>query len=85
MKTARNQFGDVVGEALNAAARDGVPPVELISYFGSYIDIVVHSTGGDKLETSRMLSALSEKYSCENTLEQLAGQPIYAPCFAANG
>ena len=85
MRTARNQFGDSVGAALEAAACEGVPPVELISYFGSYIDIVVRSTGGDKSETAQMLSALSDKYSCENKMEQLAGQPIYTPCFAANG
>ena len=45
MKTARNQFGDAVGIALDAAVVDGVPAIELISYLGSYIDIVVF--GGD--------------------------------------
>ena len=41
MKTARNQFGDAVGIALDAAVVGGVPAIELISYLGSYIDIVM--------------------------------------------
>lgn len=85
MKTARSQFITAVGLAVDIAAEEGVPPIELISSLGSYVDIVVRCTGGDKAETSKMLSALSEKYSSENTIEQLAGEPIYTSCFAANG
>ena len=89
MKTARNQFGDAVGVALDAAVVGGVPAIELISYLGSYIDIVMHSNGGGKAETARMLVALSKKYKGEDEFEQLTGQPIFAPMFspriAANG
>ncbi len=84
MKTARSQFIKSVGQAVDIAAEEGVPPIELISSLGSYVDIVIRCTGGDKAETSKMLSALSEKYSSEYTIEQLAGEPIYTPCFAAN-
>ena len=89
MKTARNKFGDSVGVALDAAVVDGVPAMELISYLGSYIDIVMRCNGGGKAETARMLSALSAKYEGEEELEQLTGQPVFAPCFvprlSANG
>ena len=85
MKTARSQFIKSVGLAVDIAAEEGVAPIEMISSLGSYVDIVIRCTGGDKAETSKMLSALSEKYSCEDTMEQLSGQPIYTPCFAANG
>ncbi len=89
MKTARNKFGDSVGVALDAAVLDGVPAIELISYLGSYIDIVMRCNGGGKKETARMLVALSEKYRGEDELEQLTGQPIFAPMFSprisANG
>ncbi len=84
-ETARIQFIKSIGTAVDLAAVDGVPPIELISGLGDFVDIVVRCTGGDKAETSKMLSALSEKYSCEDTMEQLSGQPIYTPCFAANG
>ncbi len=85
MKTARSQFIKSVGLAVDIAAEEGVAPIEMISSLGSYVDIVVRCTGGDKAETSKMLSALSEKYSCEDTMEQLSGQPIYTPCFVTNG
>ena len=85
MKTARSQFIKSIGLAVDIAAEDGVPPIEMISSLGSYVDIVIRCTGGDKAETSKMLSALSEKYSSENTIEQLTGEPIYTSCFAANG
>ena len=81
---ARSQFIKAVGLAVDIAAEEGVPPIEMISSLGSYVDIVVRCTGGDKAETSKMLSALSEKYGSENTLEQLTGEPIYTSCFAAN-
>ena len=84
-ETARIQFSNSVGAALDTAACEGVPPIELITYFGSYIDAVVHCTGGDKAQTAKMLAALSAKYEGENTIEQLSGQPIYTTCFAANG
>jgi len=82
MKTARNQFGDAVGIALDAAVVGGVPSIELISYLGSYIDIVMHCNGGGKKETALMLVALSEKYRGEDEFEQLTGQPIFAPMFS---
>jgi len=85
MKTARSQFIKAVGLAVDVAAEEGVAPIEMISSLGSYVDIVVRCTGGDKAETSKMLSALSEKYSSENTIERLTGEPIYTSCFAANG
>ena len=85
MKTARSQFITAVGLAVDIAAEEGVPPIELISSLGSYVDIVIRCTGGDKAETSKMLSALSEKYNYESTIEQLTGEPIYTSCFAANG
>lgn len=89
MKTARNQFGDAVGIALDAAVVDGVPAIELISYLGSYIDIVILCNGGGKQETARTLSELSAKYEGEEELEQLTGQLIFAPMFSpripANG
>ena len=85
MKTARSQFIKSVGQAVDIAAEEGVPPIELITSLGSYVDIVIRCTGGDKAETSKMLSALSEKYSSENAIEQLTGEPIYTSCFAANG
>ncbi|MCH9025496.1 MAG: hypothetical protein IIA05_00065 [Proteobacteria bacterium] len=85
MKTARSQFIKSVGQAVDIAAEEGVAPIEMISSLGSYVDIVVRCTGGDKSETSKMLSALSEKYSSENAIEQLTGEPIYTSCFAANG
>ena len=74
-----------VGQAVDDAAEGGLPPIEMITSLGSYVDIVIRCTGGDKAETSKMLSALSEKYNYENKLEQLAGEPIYTPVFAANG
>jgi len=84
-ETARRQFMESVGQAVDDAAEGGLPPIEMITSLGSYVDIVIRCTGGDKAETSKMLSALSEKYSCEDTMEQLSGQPIYTPCFAAHG
>ena len=85
MKTARGQFIKAVGLAVDIAAEEGVAPIELITSLGSYMDIVIRCTGGDKAETSKMLSALSEKYSSENTIEQLTGELIYTSCLAANG
>ena len=85
MKTARSQFITAVGLAVDIAAEEGVAPIEMISSLGSYVDIVIRCTGGDKAETAKMLSALSEKYSSENAMEQLTGEPIYTSCFAANG
>lgn len=82
---ARIQFIKSIGTAVDLAAVDGVPPIEMISGLGDFVDIVVRCTGGDKAGTAQMLSALSEKYESENTIEQLVGQPIYTPCFAANG
>ena len=85
MKTARSQFIKSIGLEVDIAAEEGVAPIEMISSLGSYVDIVVRCTGGDKAETAKMLSALSEKYNSENTIEQLTGEPIYTSCFAANG
>ena len=85
MKTARSQFIKSVGLAVDIAAEEGVAPIEMISSLGSYVDIVIRCTGGDKAETSKMLAGLSEKYSSENTMEQLTGEPIYTSCFAASG
>ena len=82
---ARSQFIKSVGQAVDVAAEGGLAPIEMISSLGSYVDILVRCTGGDKAETSKMLSALSEKYNYESTIEQLAGEPIYTSCFAANG
>ena len=75
MKTARNQFGDAVGMALDAAVVDGVPAIELISYLGSYIDIVILCNGGGKQETARMLVALSEKYRGEDEFDRGKARP----------
>ena len=85
MKTARSQFITAVGLAVDIAAEEGIAPIEMISSLGSYVDIVVRCTGGDKAETAKMLAALSAKYEGENTIEQLSGQRIYTPCFAVNG
>jgi len=85
MKTARSQFIRSIGLAVDIAAEEGVAPIELITSLGSYVDIVIRCTGGDKAETAKMLTALSEKYNSENTIEQLTGEPIYTSVFAANG
>ena len=82
---ARRQFMKSVGQAVDDAAEGGLPPIEVITRLGSYVDIVIRCTGGDKAETAKMLAALAAKYEGENTIEKLSGQPIYTPCFATNG
>ena len=39
MKTARSQFIKSVGLAVDIAAEEGVPPIEMISSLGSYVSV----------------------------------------------
>ena len=77
MKTARNQFGDSVGAALDAAACEGVPPVELISYFGSYIDIVVRINGEDRHYEGDWLKSL--KFAMDQEEIAMSGTNAHVP------
>ena len=83
LELARHQFIEAVGTALDLATRDGVPPLDMIVCLGGYVDIVVRCSGGNKLETARMFSALSEKYEVESTSSPAIGHPIYAPGYEA--
>ena len=51
-----------VGEAIDTAAHESVPPMQMITCLSDYIDVIVRCAGGDRDQSAGVFSALSKSY-----------------------
>ena len=51
-----------VGEAIDTAAHESVPPIQMIACLSDYIDVIVKCAGGDRDQSASVFSALSKSY-----------------------
>ncbi len=61
------------GEAIDTAAHESVPPMQMIACLSDYIDEIVRCAGGDRDQSADVFSALSKSYGqAENRTSQVA-------------
>ena len=51
-----------VGEAIDTAAHESVPPMQMIACLSDYIDVIVRCAGGERDQSADVFSALSKSY-----------------------
>ena len=51
-----------VGEAIDTAAHESVPPMQMIACLSDYIDVIVRCAGGNRDQSAGVFSALSKSY-----------------------